>query len=90
MIGKMLIDVPYITMVNLVCEEKVFEEFLQGDVNGKELSKALEKILPGGSRREDVMRGIDKCISRLGAGKEASVRAAEIVLNEISTGALDG
>jgi len=85
MLGSLLVKIPYFTMVNLVAEELVFEEFLQADVNPDVLAPALARILPDGGRRKDVMIGIERCIDRLGGRKNASRVAAEAVLAELAS-----
>ena len=80
-LAKMLVDVPFFTMVNIICGKLVFEEFLQGDVNADTLSTSLEKILPGGERREEIETGIKEMTESLSAGSgNASKQAAECVL----------
>ncbi len=83
LLGKLLVKVPYFTMVNLVAEEQVFEEFLQNNVTPNVLVPALERILPGGASRAQAIEGIAKAVSRLGAGRNASRAAAEAVLAEL-------
>ncbi|NQZ68287.1 MAG: lipid-A-disaccharide synthase [Lentisphaeria bacterium] len=82
-ISKLLIKIPYFTMVNLVAEKKVFEEFLQSDVNPSILNPALKRILPDGERCSEVAEGIEECIKRLQAETNASDEAAKVVLSEI-------
>ncbi|MCH2175730.1 MAG: lipid-A-disaccharide synthase [Lentisphaeria bacterium] len=80
-VAKRLLDIPYITMVNLVAKKKVFEEFLQDDVRAEILAPSLESILPGGSREHEVLSGMKLCVDNLGYGQKASENAAEIVMN---------
>ena len=52
-------------MVNLVAERQVFEEYLQSEVKSEILLPALERIMPGGERRQEVEEGIvleDDCL----------------------------
>ena len=44
----------FFTMVNIIANKEVFQEFLQWHFAPKELIPAIEKILPGGSRRAEV------------------------------------
>jgi lipid-A-disaccharide synthase len=73
-----LINVPYITMVNLVADQLVFQEFVQ-KLEAPELTDALLAILPDGDRHEDVQAGIQRCVSRLQTDSDASVTAAQAV-----------
>lgn len=79
-LGRLLVKLPFFTIVNLVAGRRVFEEFLQGDVTARVLGPALEAILPGGARRADVEAGIQEALARLGAEGDASQRAADAVL----------
>lgn len=85
-VGKMLVDIEHFTMVNLVAEKTVFEEYLQGDVRAEVLAPAVERILPDGERHTEVMAGIDLCIERLGGEENVSRIAAQAVLDEVNSG----
>ncbi|MFT5130884.1 MAG: lipid-A-disaccharide synthase [Rhodothermales bacterium] len=73
-----LINVPYITMVNLVADQLVFQEFVQ-HLDAQELADALLAILPEGARHAEVLAGIERCVSRLQTDCDASVTAAAAV-----------
>jgi lipid-A-disaccharide synthase len=77
----MVIDIPFFTMVNIIANERVYEEYLQGDVNAMNLADSLERILPGGERRKDVEEGMRRVVDALSAGSgRSSARAAEAAL----------
>ncbi len=80
LVGRLLVKIPYFTMVNLVANKLVFEEFLQGDVRPAILGPAVEAILSGGRRREAVMLGLREAVAALGAGSNSCERAARAVL----------
>jgi len=80
-LASRLVKLDYFTMVNLVAGKRVFEEFLQGDVKADMLGPAVEAILQGGRRREDVLRGIEDCIKALGSGRNSCQQAAQAVLS---------
>ncbi len=83
-IARMLVDLDYFTMVNIIADKRVYEEFLQGDVNATTLSASLEKILPGGERRKEVEQEIKDVIKSLSPKKESpSRRAAEAIMSVI-------
>ena len=48
----------YFTMVNIIANREVFQEFLQHHYRASELVPAVEAILPGGSRRAEVEAGM--------------------------------
>ena len=83
-LGRMLVKIPYFTMVNLIAKKRVFEEFLQEDVNAVTLSEAMEKILPGGSRRAEVEKDISGVVEALSPGSaDASRKAAEAIMQKV-------
>jgi lipid-A-disaccharide synthase len=49
-IAKMLIKVPYISLVNLILNKKAVTELIQGELNAENLAKETEKILEGATR----------------------------------------
>lgn len=74
----------FFTMVNVIADKEVFEEFFQYRVNPRNLVPALERILPGGERRAEVeedMREVTRMIS--GGFESASRRAAVICLDAV-------
>lgn len=71
----------FFTMVNIILNRRVFEEFLQYQVTPEALADSLEKIMPGGSRRESVLRDMDDLRNALESGSGSAVeRAARIIL----------
>jgi len=83
-IAKLLITLEYFSMVNIISRNLVFEEFFQEDVNPNTLTKAIEKILPGGSRRQGVLHAINDMTEHLAAGSgNASRQAAECVIKTL-------
>lgn len=48
----------FFTMVNIIANREVYQEFLQHHFAPKELVPAIEAILPGGSRRAEVEAGM--------------------------------
>ena len=79
-LAKALVKLPSITIANLVTGQTVYEERLQYDAVPDKLAAALEDILPGGSRRQLCLDGIEKCVKMLGEDTKASAKAAEAVL----------
>jgi lipid-A-disaccharide synthase len=82
--------IPFFTIVNLVAGREVYPEFLQGEVTATRLVPALEALLPGGSRREDVLRGMAEAVAALGSGRAVSATAAGQVLEVAETPAAPG
>ena len=68
----------FFTMVNIIANKKVYEEFLQWHFAPKELLPAISKILPGGSRRQEVIADMNMVRDMLkdSSGLTAAYRAA--------------
>ncbi len=72
----------FFTMPNIIMDKCVFEEFLQDQVTPETLASAMEKILPGGERRETVMADMQAMRDALSCGAEnATACAAAAVLD---------
>lgn len=63
----LVIKVPYISLVNLIAGKEVVPELVSEKMNAKTCREHLATILPGGSRREEMLRGYDEMARRLGA-----------------------
>ncbi len=79
-LARMLVNIPFFTMVNVVVGRLVYEEFLQGQVCPTVLVPAVEAILPGGARRALVEQGMAECLGALGGNHDIARRTAEQVL----------
>ena len=55
-IAKRLVDVPFISLVNLIAEEEIVKELIQDDLNKENLIEALTKILEGPERTQMIDR----------------------------------
>ncbi len=70
-------------MPNIIANKKVYEEFLQHQVHAGNLVPAMERILPGGSEHDRVVRDMHLVRELLGddgsARRSASSRAADAV-----------
>ncbi len=82
-IGRMLVEVQFIAMVNLICGKKVVEELIQNDLTTENLRAELEKILSG-EERNSVVSGYKLLCEKLG-GVGASKRTAEVMVNALKT-----
>ena len=75
----------FFTMVNIIANRVVFQEFLQHRFCAKNLVPAVEAILPGGSRREEVERGMGEVRSLLSPSSSSAARqAAEACWNVVT------
>lgn len=81
LIGRYVVNVDYISLVNIVMNEPVLKELIQQELNEENLSKAFEELMfdTSGTRfaeKYEILR------EKLG-GKGASERAAEIIQQEV-------
>ena len=77
LIGMVLVKLyrGFFTMVNIIANKEVFQEFLQWHFAPKELLPAIEAILPGGSRRAEVEAGMKEVSDALRNPNNTSVAA---------------
>lgn len=75
----------FFTMVNIIANRAVFEEFLQHRFAPGKLIPAVERILPGGERREEVERGMAEVRQLLTPNSSSAARqAAEACYSVVS------
>lgn len=77
-IVKMLIKVPYISLVNLIADKEVIKELIQGDASVSKVNTELTELLRG-KRREEVLHGYKEVQERLDVGGSASENAARLM-----------
>lgn len=80
-IAKRVVDIKYISLVNLIMDEEVVTELIQQDLNEKNLQIELQKII-GGDSRDKMLQEFKQLKEKLGSGG-ASERAAEIITKSI-------
>jgi lipid-A-disaccharide synthase len=78
-LGRMLVKVPYISLVNLVAREEVVPEFIQGAARPERLAAEAVRILEDQSRRRHMIERLDQVRLQLGQG-DATRKAAEIAI----------
>ncbi len=76
-IGRMLIKVPYISLVNLICGKKVVEELIQEHFNEKELQQQLNLLLDE-THRNTMLQQYAELKNLLG-GSGASEKTARLM-----------
>ena len=52
MIGRMVVKVPFISLVNLIAGRKVVTELIQGELNAENIERELGAILSGPVREK--------------------------------------
>lgn len=79
-IGKRLVkNIMFISLVNLIMDSEIVKELIQNDLNYKNLKHELSLILEG-EKREKILTNYRELKSKLG-GSGASKRAADEILN---------
>ncbi len=81
-IGKRLVQVKYISLVNLILDQPLVKELIQYEFNPDNLEKELATLMKR-EETERVMEGYTKLRTKLG-NVGASARAAEIVSKYLS------
>ncbi len=72
----------FFTMVNIILCKQVFEEFLQFQVVPEALADAVDRILPGGTRRAEVEADMKRMVEEISGGANGAIaKAAEAALN---------
>lgn len=79
---KTFVKVKYISLVNLMLDEKVVEELLMQHLNERNLLNELSRILYSERAREKMLRQYDEIIRRLGQ-PGASERFAQEMIKEL-------
>jgi lipid-A-disaccharide synthase len=81
-IGKRLVRVPWISLVNIVGQAPIVPELLQDDVNPEGLEREAEALLTSPERLEGMRQELARVSRELGP-PGASERAAEAVLESL-------
>lgn len=82
-IAKRIINLDYISLVNLIMEKEVVTELIQKDFNSKTLKKELTKILDP-QHRDTIFNGYYELEKKLG-GQGASEKTAKLILETIKS-----
>ena len=77
-IAKRIITLKFISLVNLIMDKEVVKELIQGDLNTKNLTMELDKILNGPERKKQ-FEAYYELEKKLG-GKGASEKAASLIV----------
>ena len=81
-IGKRLVNLKYISLVNLIMDKEVVKELIQDELNTKNLKKELHTILDL-NEREKLFLEYYELEKKLG-GKGASEKTAKLIFNAIT------
>lgn len=78
LIARRLVDLQYISLVNLILDEPLLPELIQGDLTAKSLSRELKNILQGPGRDQQ-LAGFERLQSALGE-EGAPEKAAKLIV----------
>lgn len=82
LIGKMFLKIPYVSLVNLVLERESVRELLQFQMNMKNATAELTAILPGGSKRDNMLADYAELREKMGTAG-ASQRVGACMVEEL-------
>jgi len=83
LIGRAVVKVDNIGLVNIIAEKTVAPELIQGDANPEKMADEVYDILTGGSRMDEMKRDlldVSKKLGDPGASKRAARLAYEMIL----------
>jgi len=81
-IAKKLVDIKYISLVNLILDKEVVRELIQNELNDKLLKKELGKLLRDNDYRSEMINTFESLIKLLGGGG-ASEKTAQLLMSEL-------
>lgn len=81
-LGKMLLNIKYISLVNLVVDKFVVKELIQQYCNPKSISNELDLILNDEAYRSQMLDNYDELNEHLG-GAGASARFAKMIYEDL-------
>ena len=77
-IGKMLVNIKYISLVNLILNNNVVDELVQGGLNSNNLQKSIKRVLDENSKSE-MIKSYNHLISML-YSENPSRKTAELII----------
>jgi lipid-A-disaccharide synthase len=82
-IAKMLVDIEYISMVNILAGKEVVPELIQKDLTAENLKKETDKILSSEDVRDMMKKELNDVAEKIGTFG-ASARTAKSILEELT------
>lgn len=78
-IGKLLVDIKFFSLPNILADERILTELLQDEVTPEKISSEVLKLLRGSESREAVVKRLRVACAKLGEAG-AAVRVAKKIL----------
>jgi lipid-A-disaccharide synthase len=85
LIKRLIVKVPFISLVNLITGREVVKELFQETCTPKSVGDELERILKDGKYRENMLKGYEEMLGKLGR-PGCSERAANEMINILRKG----
>jgi lipid-A-disaccharide synthase len=82
-IGKRLVKLKFISLVNLIMNKEVVKELIQDDLTPEKITFHLHEILSDERKKAQIMKDYEELESLLSKGGDASKNAAEVICNLI-------
>ena len=79
-IARRLVTVKWFTMPNILADEEIYPEFVQGAATPNNIARAALELLQNEPRRIQIKKRLAEVVSSLG-GPGANSRAAAVILN---------
>ncbi len=86
MIGKLLVNVPFYSMVNLIAGRAVVPELMQGQMSGESLAREAGRLLADSAARQEMKAGLAAVRDKLAQGGLAAPRRAAALIEDILEG----
>jgi len=80
-IGKRLVNVKYISLVNLIMDKPIVKELIQSDFTAENISEELKRLLNDTGYRNTMLSEYDELVKHLGGGGASSRIAKHLVLD---------
>ncbi|MDQ6665696.1 MAG: lipid-A-disaccharide synthase [Acidobacteriota bacterium] len=80
LIGKMLVRVPYFSMVNLIADRKIVPEFMQSQMTGRRIGDEAIALLNDEHGRLRMKRDLAEVAAKLSNGGNTIARAADVIV----------
>ncbi len=84
LIGKALISIKNIALVNIVAEKTIVKELIQSEVNPKNIFNEVKKILSDNSQLEKIKSDLSEIKRKLKTEGNPSKKAAQIIYSELN------
>ena len=83
MVGRMLVDVPFYSMVNLLAQRRIVPELIQSDCTGERLASEAGRLLESEQARQQMKQDLGAVKRSLQGDMPAAQRAAEVICNKL-------